>query len=69
MGLVVEVVSGDAVVGLARLENGLLPLRMVHAVRVVLGLQGHAAVLGVVDAVFAHDVQEIAGVELDAKVT
>ncbi len=69
MGLVVEVVSGDAVVGLARLENGLLPLRMVHAVRVVLGLQGHAAVLGVVDTVFAHDVQEIAGVKLDAKVT
>ena len=69
MGLVVEVVSGDAVVGLTRLETGLLPLRMVHAVRVVLGLQGHAAVLGVVDAVFAHGVQKIAGVELDAKVT
>ena len=69
MSLVVEVVSGDAAVGLARLENGLLPLRMVHAVRVVLGLQCHAAVLGVADTVFAHDVQEIAGVKLDAKVT
>ena len=62
-------VGGDAVVGLTRLENGLLPLRMVHAVRVVVGLQCHAAVLGVVDAVFTHDVQKIAGVELDAKVT
>ena len=56
-------------VGLARLENGLLPLRMVHAVRVVLGLQGYAAMLGVVDAVFADSVQKIAGVDLDAKVT
>ena len=61
-----ETVDSFAVVGLACLEEGLRPFRMVDGVGIELGLQGHTAALAVVGALLALFVQEITGVKLDA---
>ena len=67
-----ELVDRRLLVGLARLEDRvrlLLPLRLVHRVRELLGFQAEPVVLLVHRAALAHvrAVQEVAGVELQAR--
>ena len=53
-------------VGNTGLDHGAGPLRMIHRIRVELGLQGYTTPVGVDGAVFAGDaVEEISGVEVD----
>ena len=61
-----EAVNGFAFVDRIGLGNGLGPGRIVEAVGIELGLQGHAAVAAVVYPVFSLVIQVVAGVELNA---